>query len=172
MRKQLSFANVTSCLALFMAMSAGAYAAVSLPANSVGTKQIKNGAVTKPKLAAKSVDGSKVAPRSLTGANINLTRLGKVPTATTADRLAKIQRTTAPGANKAIQDSVAAATATCPQGTFVVGGGAHLSDQANQVTNDSYPSANNAWTADVFNGGTGAPGFTVYALCARAAGAG
>jgi hypothetical protein len=35
MRKRLSFANVTSVLARFLALSTGAYAAISLPANSV-----------------------------------------------------------------------------------------------------------------------------------------
>jgi hypothetical protein len=37
--------------ALFLATSGGAYAAVKLPANSVGSKQLKNGAVTPAKLA-------------------------------------------------------------------------------------------------------------------------
>jgi hypothetical protein len=86
--RKLSFANVTSSLALFVALSGGAYAAVALPANSVGTKQIKNGAVTRAKLARRSVNGSNVVPRSLTGAdirpgsltgaNINVATLGKV----------------------------------------------------------------------------------------------
>lgn len=38
-------------LALFLALSGGAYAAVKLPANSVGTKQIKRKAVTLTKIA-------------------------------------------------------------------------------------------------------------------------
>jgi hypothetical protein len=42
---------VASTLALLIALSSGAYAAIKLPASSVGTKQIKNGAVTEPKLA-------------------------------------------------------------------------------------------------------------------------
>ena len=35
MRKRLRFANITSVLALFPALPTGAYAAISLPANSV-----------------------------------------------------------------------------------------------------------------------------------------
>jgi len=42
-------------LALFLALGGTTYAAASLPRNSVGTKQIKNGAVTKPKIAKKTI---------------------------------------------------------------------------------------------------------------------
>lgn len=42
---RLSYANVVATLALFLALGGGAYAAVKLPANSVGAKQIKKGAV-------------------------------------------------------------------------------------------------------------------------------
>ncbi len=48
--KRLTFSNVTSFIALFVALSAGSYAAISLPANSVGSKQIKTKAVTNAKL--------------------------------------------------------------------------------------------------------------------------
>jgi hypothetical protein len=44
-------AFVLSLIALFVSLAGGAYAAFTLPANSVGTKQIKNGAVTGSKLA-------------------------------------------------------------------------------------------------------------------------
>jgi hypothetical protein len=40
-----------STIAVFVVLGGGAYAATKLPKNSVGTKQIKNGAVTKAKLA-------------------------------------------------------------------------------------------------------------------------
>src|SRR4051812_50161064 len=49
--KQLTYANVMSTLAVFIVLGGGAYAATRLPRNSVGTKQIKNGGVTKAKLA-------------------------------------------------------------------------------------------------------------------------
>jgi hypothetical protein len=72
-RSRMTFANVISCLALFVALGGAAYAA-GLPKNSVGTKQIKNEAVT----AAKVKNGS------LTGTQINASTLGTVPNATHA----------------------------------------------------------------------------------------
>lgn len=183
LRKRLTVANVTAFLALFIALSASSYAAIALPANSVGTKQIKKGAVTKGKLAARAVDGSKVVPGSLTGrdiragsltgANIDVATLGKVPSAATADSapIAKVQIVTAFGTSQpgGSAGQIASATATCPPGMFVTGGGTRLGDETSQAVNDGYPSANNAWTSDVFNGGPGSPTFTVYAICAPAA---
>jgi hypothetical protein len=45
MRSHLSFANITALLALFVALSGTAYAAVKLPRNSVGAAQIKKNGV-------------------------------------------------------------------------------------------------------------------------------
>ena len=49
-RKGLSYANVVGTLALFIALGGVSYAAVKLPAHSVGTKQLKTGAVTSAKI--------------------------------------------------------------------------------------------------------------------------
>jgi hypothetical protein len=78
-RFHLTYANVMATIALFVALSGGAYA-VGLKKNSVKTKSIKNGAVTNPKLAHRAVTGSKVALGSLTGANIDQSTL-TVPSA-------------------------------------------------------------------------------------------
>jgi hypothetical protein len=73
-RARLSYANVVATLALVLALGGVSYAAMKLPKNSVGTKQIKNNAVT----------GAKVKKHTLTGKNINLKKLGTVPSAQTA----------------------------------------------------------------------------------------
>lgn len=52
-RPRLTFANVIATLSLFVALGGISYAATKLPKNSVGTKQIKNKAVTKAKLNPK-----------------------------------------------------------------------------------------------------------------------
>ena len=60
--RRLSPALVVSLLALFVALGGTGYAAFSLPTNSVGTKQLKNGAVTSKKVAPKLiVYGAKAA---------------------------------------------------------------------------------------------------------------
>jgi hypothetical protein len=48
-------------LALFVALGGTSYAALSLPANSVGTRQIRNGAVTTKKIANGSISAIKLA---------------------------------------------------------------------------------------------------------------
>lgn len=87
MRPRLTYANVMSTLAVFLVIGGGAaYAASHLGKNSVGTKQIKKNAVT----------GAKVKDQSLTGKDINLGKLGTVPTAThaaTADSIPQAEAT-------------------------------------------------------------------------------
>lgn len=54
-RKRLTYANVVASVALFLAIGGVSYAAIKLPKNSVGTKQLKNGAVTGKKIAPATV---------------------------------------------------------------------------------------------------------------------
>ena len=58
---RLTYANVTATLALFLALGGGAYAALKLPANSVGTTQLKKNAVTGPKVKNRSLTAVDVA---------------------------------------------------------------------------------------------------------------
>jgi hypothetical protein len=51
-RSRMTFANVVAVVALFIALGGTGYAALKLPKNSVGTKQLKNGAVTARKVKA------------------------------------------------------------------------------------------------------------------------
>ena len=84
LRPRLTFANVTSCVALFVALGGGAYAATQLPKNSVGPKQIRKNAVNASKVRKNAINGSKVRSNSLTGADIKLSKLGTVPSARSA----------------------------------------------------------------------------------------
>ena len=75
MRPRLTYANVISTLALFLALGGVSYAVVSLPANSVGSKQLKRssvkgkhlkrGAVGPRKLKQDSVGERAVAPNAI-----------------------------------------------------------------------------------------------------------
>jgi hypothetical protein len=57
-RKHLTFANVISMVALFIALGGASYAAINLPRNSVGSKQIKANAVKGPKVKPGSLRAS------------------------------------------------------------------------------------------------------------------
>jgi hypothetical protein len=50
--------NVISYLALFCALSGTGYAAITIPRSSVGTPQLRNGAVTAAKLNGKQIAGT------------------------------------------------------------------------------------------------------------------
>ena len=66
----LSYANVTATLALFIALGGGAYAAFSLPRNSVGSAQLRKGAVRSREIRDRSIklrDVSVATRKALTG---------------------------------------------------------------------------------------------------------
>ena len=59
--------NAIALLALFVALGGTSYAALNLPAGSVGTRQLHNGAVTGKKLANGSVGPAKFDGRAIGG---------------------------------------------------------------------------------------------------------
>ena len=59
---EVNYSNVIATIALFVALG-GAAVAAGLPKNSVGTKQIKRGAVTAAKLKRGAVTPARSAPR-------------------------------------------------------------------------------------------------------------
>ena len=86
-RSRLTFANVASAIALFLALSTGAAFASherifsndivngevkrpDIAAGAVGEGKVAGGAITRPKLAAGAVTGAKVADNTLTGADV------------------------------------------------------------------------------------------------------
>lgn len=66
-RPRLSFGNVVAVIALFVALGGSAY---GLQRNSVGTKQLKNRAVTKKKVAKRAIRGAHIKRNSLKAAHI------------------------------------------------------------------------------------------------------
>lgn len=62
--------NLVGFLALFVAMSTGAYAVTQAPRNSVVSKSIKNGQVKGKDLAGNSVNSTKVPPDGLGGVDV------------------------------------------------------------------------------------------------------
>jgi hypothetical protein len=82
MRRKLSFANVTSMMALMVALGGTSYAA-GLARNSVGSTQIKSKAVKNSDLGDNAVTASKVKNGSLLAADF---ALGQLPAGATGDR--------------------------------------------------------------------------------------
>ena len=86
MRKKLTYANVVSTLCLFVLLTGGAaYAASHLAKNSVGSKQLRKNSVTTAKVKKEAITAAKVRTGTLTGAQINLSSLGTVPRANSAN---------------------------------------------------------------------------------------
>lgn len=71
LRRRPSAALVVSFVALFVALGGVGWAAVNLPANSVGTRQLKNGAVTIRKIQNGAVNFSKITPHTVGIGRIN-----------------------------------------------------------------------------------------------------
>lgn len=123
LRPRFTFANVVACIALFVALGSGAYAATQLPKNSVGSKQIKKNAV----------NSAKVKDRSLKAVDF---KEGQLPAGPRGPEGPKGEKgaTGAPGATsvvarRSVKPNVATGTLTtetaeCEAGEHLVGGGA------------------------------------------------
>ena len=79
-RRHLTFANVMSVIAVFIALGGASYAAVNLPKNSVGTKQLKKKSVGTKQLKGNAVNSNKVKNFSL---RANDFKQGQIPSGPT-----------------------------------------------------------------------------------------
>lgn len=174
-RRRPSHATVVAYLALFVALGGTTYAAVSLPANSVGTKQLRDGAVTASKLhphavgaedvANHSLTGNQIASGSLTGAQILASTLGTVPNANDLDGLtAAAFEPHCPAGLKQTEDicydfspraaaNFPTALTTCAQA------GLRLPDPGDMalIFNDQGPGQPDEWVADYYQPGANQP---------------
>jgi hypothetical protein len=86
MGKKLTYSNVVSTLCLFLLLSGGAaFAARHLGKNTVGAKQLKRNSVTTAKIKHGAVTTAKLRDQAVTGQKVDVTTLGKVPSASKAD---------------------------------------------------------------------------------------
>jgi hypothetical protein len=69
-RSHLSFANVISVIALFVALGGASYAAVTLPKNSVGAKQIKKNGVGASEIKKNAVRASEIKSNAVSTGDI------------------------------------------------------------------------------------------------------
>ncbi len=117
--KRPSPAMVVAVIALIAALGGMAWAA--LPKNSVGSRQLKAKSVTTAKIANGAVIGANVAGHTLSGSNINVSELGTVPSATSANSA---------GNSKTVGDH----SATCPANTTLIRGVCFDSTPSGPVT--------------------------------------
>jgi len=106
-------AMAVALIALFVALGGTSVAVISLPKNSVGTKQLRKGGVTSPKLRDRAVRARDIANDTIVGRKLRVatlgpreiaeSKLGTVPAATVAFSL-----------NGLTQDKL---KLTCPTGT-------------------------------------------------------
>jgi hypothetical protein len=138
--EHVTYANVVATLALFVALGGSAYAAIKLPANSVGTVQLRDNAVV----------SSKVANGSLLAADFKAGQLPAGP-AGPAGPTGPAGPAGAPGGVRGLEVvyspsaggafTVKSAEAHCPAGKKVTGGGHVISGDTNASVAVSAPGA-------------------------------
>jgi hypothetical protein len=193
--RRLTFANVTSVVALFVALGGASYAAVTLPANSVGSKQIKNRSITIRKINRKAIallQGTSglpgpqgmqgiQGPRGLKGdpgpsgnAVISDGAITTSKLANSSVTQAKLGLTTGVAYAGSNVNAYKTALATCPPGTSIISGAVEVVDQndlpLNGVAAISY-SGPLTWSGQYWEGaayrtsGSANWGLTVIAFC-------
>jgi hypothetical protein len=71
LRSRLTFANVVSCLALFVALGGSGYAAIKLPRNSVGSSQLRTHSVGSTELRTGAVSSRSIRDGTIKVADIS-----------------------------------------------------------------------------------------------------
>jgi hypothetical protein len=91
LRRRATFANVTSALALFVALGGTSYAAITLPADSVGSDQIRTGAVGTPEIRTGGVGASEIKTSAVRASEIKTGGVGASEIHTDAVRAKEIK---------------------------------------------------------------------------------
>ena len=183
-RHRLTFANVLSALALFVALGGTGYAASKIRTadilnSAVTSAKLKNGAVTGPKLARGAVSSDKLAPRAVTADRI-------APAAIGADKLqpgslsaslfatgvlgglspSKITTITGPTVALGPNSPPTPAAAQCPPGQRAIAGGFNVGSFA--FVDATGPTTDGGgWSVTAENGPTPAS-FNAVVVCAAA----
>src|SRR3954453_22019589 len=169
LRRRPSGSMVVACIALLVAMSGTGYAAITLPKNSVGSKQLKKNAVR----------SSKVKNGSLLRSDFKAGQLPAGPQGAQGAQGAQGPqgpqgpRGPAGATNVTVRvgpDVATTSTASCQSGERAVGGGgvATGADGVLWATNPSPTSGTpTGWEADAIDRGTGATdSVQAYVVCA------
>jgi hypothetical protein len=191
LRRHLSFANVTSLMALVFAMGGTGYA-LTIPKNSVGSKQLRKNAVTGVKVKSRSLRASDFARGQLTAGPRGAPGAAGGPglTGPAGPAGAKGERGL-PGVVGAVtverrdfglpDGNAAGMSVPCPGGTRAVGGGSEIaaitSDDVHATVSRPDRTGAAPATGETFDGwrvtyrnptgGTGATTVHAFAICAE-----
>ena len=170
-------AMIVACMALAVALGGTSYATgLQVPRSSVGTAQLKTGAVTTKKLASNAVTAAKVRNGSLLKADFGPGQLPAGPTGAQGPAgpagspgLSAVERVEASSANNSTTPKVV--QITCPAGKRLIGGGARVNGGSPKVALwASFPDNDNIYRANASEIDAFIPSWslTVYAICATA----
>jgi hypothetical protein len=149
-RNRPSPAMVVACVALAVALGGTSFAAIKLPKNSVGSKQIINHSVKKVDLSAPLPRG----PRGPAGIATVTSVLGPP-----APQCAVSGGTCAAGTS----------VATCPTGSYVIGGG-YLSTMIENIIEEARRTSPTTYTVTAVNHGRLSGAIIAQAICASGPG--
>jgi hypothetical protein len=177
---RLSYARVTAGLAVTVTLASGATAAISVPANSVGTKQLKRGAVTRAKLQRNSIGFAEVKEASLKPVDLKPGVQKPGPTGPVGPPGPRGE-TGAPGADVAAVTSIfyrvntgtiagdRGSSGGCSPGYSITGVGVALSGAktGDAWLLDAHATAPNTWEVDMTDQSGGTGSYTITAICVR-----
>lgn len=153
-------AMVVACIALIVALGGTSYAAIKLPANSVGTKQLKKNAVT----------GAKVKNGSLAAGDFKASSLPRGPQGPQGPQGVQGPPGTTPVPKINVRSSAEATgsvTANCQSGEVALGGGAFSQDGFLWDTSpDPDTGTPTGWFAQAALSGGGAAKVQAFVVCA------
>lgn len=170
-------AMLVALMALFVALGGSAYAAKKINAKdirtgAVGTRAVKNRALTSLDVRKDSLGGATIREQRLDAAKIDVRKLKPVPSALNvpknsigASDLGNVTRRFG-GAITVANAQVGSAGVSCAKGEIVVGGGGRWADSVPGLgLQSSYASTDAAWTA-VGQNGSGTPHkLQAFAMC-------
>jgi hypothetical protein len=170
-RRHLSFGNITALMALVVALGGTSYAAISIPKNSIGSAQIKKGAVANSDLHGNAVTAAKIKDGSLVRADFAASELPAGPRGLTGaigpkgeQGIQGIQGLVGTTGAATVQHLQAAADlgdglkasydVYCPAGQQAIAGGVRGDDTASEATSvtSSRPAISAANTEPPVNG--------------------
>ncbi len=165
-------AMVVACAALAVALGGTSYATVlQVPRASVGTAQLKTGAVTTKKLAPNAVTSAKVRNGSLLKADFGPGQLPAGPTGPQgpagAPGVSAVERVEISSVNNSTSPKVV--QIACPAGKRLLGGGARVNGGSPKVALwASFPDNDNIYRANASETDAFVPSWslTAYAICA------